>query len=64
MGLRLGKETLCLSMHYTNSLHNWEFIQYRFYCLTRVSCAEVLLKMQSGDISFVKQVSVLSRNEI
>jgi len=32
--------------------------------LTHVSCAEVLLKMQSGDVSFTKQVHVLSRYEI
>jgi len=32
--------------------------------LTRVSCAEVLLKMQSGDVPFAKQVRVLSRYEM
>jgi TusA-related sulfurtransferase len=36
----------------------------RYLAIWRISCAEVLLKMQRGDVLCVKRAHVQSRNEI
>jgi hypothetical protein len=58
-------ETLCLiyALYYKVACRSSNSFS-RDFIVWRLSCAEVLLKTQSGDVSFVKQACVLSRNEI